>query len=423
MSKVKRTPVPLPGSISKSQISNARTTPKVSFKSQEFIERSDDSSNESPAAAKSAAKTKQKKSPVKIAVYKPNGSTKKSQVSSLRQKSAPKDIVMKELDETSSSEDNDETTKSQTDLLQKKGVDKTAAQDSESESDSTRSSTSSSDDSDSESVPAKPRNAEIGRTESQAPHESHTVEFRPALPYVPPKGFSAVPKPLKTTSEAAQIFQDLEGKQVWHITAPAGVSMSDLERITMSKVLEGQPVLNHKGSDYGLISRDDHQEGSRAVLIPQQNGYKSVLMPISQTFHLQQVLRLPKLSSLQTDPSKGSEAAASITRSTIRAPRPQVRGLKMRFHLSAFGDEAPGTIGQSDGEEEVPKSTAGLGIPNGSQTSKKPEKRKHTELNGDDVPTKKAKKHKSTDETLSKEERKAKKEKRRRDKEQRKAGS
>jgi hypothetical protein len=66
----------------------------------------------------------------------------------------------------------------------------------------------------------------------------------------------------------------LAGKQVWHITAPAGVSISQLKEIAMEKALAGDAVLTHKGIDYGFSAKES-DEGMREVLIPRQNGYKA----------------------------------------------------------------------------------------------------------------------------------------------------
>jgi len=134
---------------------------------------------------------------------------------------------------------------------------------------------------------------------------------------------------------------------------------------------------------------------------------------ISKTLHLQELVRLPKLSSKQADINTGSEAAASITRSTIRAPRPQVKGLKMRYlPLGFVGGSTGGVLGDTDSEEDdVPQERAGLAAPNGLNLPTKAGKRKHTEANGDEAPSKKIKKHRSPEEIKKKEEKKAKKEK------------
>lgn len=136
---------------------------------------------------------------------------------------------------------------------------------------------------------------------------------------------------------------------------------------------------------------------------------------ISKTLHLQAVVRLPELSAGQETSSIGSDIAASITRSTIRAPRPQVKGLKMRFLPSGFGGDAVSTLGDSDSEGEgrrdavVPKTSNQVSLPY------RKEKRKHVEVNGAEAApsSKKSKKQRPLEEIKRKEERRAKKEKKR----------
>lgn len=128
---------------------------------------------------------------------------------------------------------------------------------------------------------------------------------------------------------------------------------------------------------------------------------------------MQQVINLPKLTSSQADQNTGSEAAASITASTIRAVKPQVKGLKMRFFPSGFEDSAPTTLGDSDDEGDAP-APAGLGIPKGfDPPSRKEKKRKHEQSNvGEEVESaKKHKKHRTAEEQQQRDEKKAKKEK------------
>jgi hypothetical protein len=131
------------------------------------------------------------------------------------------------------------------------------------------------------------------------------------------------------------------------------------------------------------------------------------------------------LTSKQADENTGSAAAASITRSTIRAPRPQVKGLKMRFFHSGFGDQEPGTIGLSDSEDEIPSNTGGLAAPNVIHPPARPEKRKHEESNGVETSEASPKKHKKqrTEEELKKREEKKAKKERKKEKERAKSKS
>jgi len=134
---------------------------------------------------------------------------------------------------------------------------------------------------------------------------------------------------------------------------------------------------------------------------------------VSQTFNIREVVSLPKLNLKQPDPYTGSEAAASITRSTVREPRPQVKGLKMRYFPSGVSDHTPTTLGLSDSEDDVPAAqSVNLGISNEVDVASKPGKRKHGDVHGQAVekPTKKHKKHGTAEEEQKKARKKAKKE-------------
>ncbi|KZM22660.1 uncharacterized protein EKO05_0009726 [Ascochyta rabiei] len=402
----KRTAVPLPGSKPKSK---SKVAPPKSALSQELIGSDDDSSAESAPRAKKAEKPK-----ATIGVHRPNGAAKPSAKEKSTTKAvpkskpapktpAPKRITQEQVEELSSSEVSDDSDAPARDIQTKLPGEvemKDASSGSDSDSDS---------DSSSEDETAKPAQ----KPAQPAPSKPLEVELRAAKPYTPPKGYNLVSDKDRTSSKAAKIFDNVQGKQIWHITAPADVSLKELETIAMDKAMKGDSILNHKGTDYGFSTTEKSEDGPREILVPQKNGYSAIPAKISQTLHLQQVVRLPKLSSKQADPNTGSEAAASITRSTIRAPRPQVKGLKMRYvPLGFVGGDSGGVLGDTDSEDDdVPQERAGLAAPNGLNLPTKAPKRKHTEANGEEAPSKKVKKHKTPEEMKKKEEKKAKKEK------------
>ncbi|KAF2827679.1 hypothetical protein CC86DRAFT_321965 [Ophiobolus disseminans] len=400
MKEVKRTPVPLPGSKPKPK---ANGTPSKAQLSQEFIVSDDDSTNENAPRPKTAPKPK-----TSIAVHRPDGSAKpktKSKVQFTPKKPAPKQIATEEqaAELLSSSEQTDDDEAPGREIQTKlPGNEKWT--DPAEESDSDSSSASSSE----ESVADKP--PQSGQTPTRPPQKtSHAVEFRPAQAFVPPRGFNPVPCNDKTTSKSTRIFDHLEGKQIWHITAPAGVSLKHLQDIDMSAAMKGAAVLEHKGTAYGFSKAEQSDDGAREVMVPKGSGLKSAGARISQTLHLQAVVQLPHLSSKQADQNTGSEAAASITRSTIRAPRPQLKGLKMRFLPTGFSGGDVGTLGESDSEDDTPQETAGLGMPNELNLPSQKKKRKHVDVNGDvptEVPSKKAKKHRTPEEKKARKEKK-----------------
>lgn len=185
----------------------------------------------------------------------------------------------------------------------------------------------------------------------------------------------------------------------------------------MDQATKGEAILKHKEASYGFANVGE-DSGSQEVIIPRQNGYKPASARISHTFHIREIVVLPKLNSKQADPNTGSEAAASITQSTIIAPVPQVKGLKMRFFPSGVTDTKPVTLGSLDDEEDsMPPPPAGLAVPNGIHLPARSEKRKHADMHEDErvqSPAKKHKKHRTPEELKKREEKRAKKEKKKR---------
>lgn len=237
-----------------------------------------------------------------------------------------------------------------------------------------------------------------------------------ARQYVPPKDFIPTKTSRAESSPSTAVLDNLKGKQIWHITAPANVSLKDLKQLTMEQAKKGQAVLKHKNASYGFTNVEEEDSGVHEVIVPRQDGYKAVSARISHSFHLREIVDLPHLSSQQADPNMGSEAAASITRSTIRAPRAQVKGLRMRFFPSGVQDHTPVTLGSDDEEDAGSAPTAGLAVPNGVHLPVRSEKRKLADLHEDDKvesPVKKHKKHRTPEELKRREERRAKKDKKR----------
>lgn len=284
MKEVKRTPVPLPGSKPKQKPNG---TPSKAQLSQEFIISDDDSSNENAPQATTSQKPK-----TSIAVHRPDGLAKPkakanangpvtpktaSRAKPAPKKAAPKQIVTQEqAAELSSSEQTDDDEAPGHEIQTKlPGNEKRADADSDSDSDSSSASSSE------ESADRAPQSAQKPARPSQKP--SHTVDFRPAQAYVPPKGFTAVPCNDKTTSKSTRIFDNLEGKQIWHITAAAGVSLKNLQEIDMGTAMKGEAVLEHKGTSYAFSKPEPGDDGAREVMVPKGSGLKSG-RPLANTF-------------------------------------------------------------------------------------------------------------------------------------------
>ncbi len=76
------------------------------------------------------------------------------------------------------------------------------------------------------------------------------------------------------------MFDSLQGKQIWHITAPADVSSKDLSNMAMGKALEGGAVLTSKGAEYGFSTAHRSVNGAQEVLVPRKDGYMAGTYPL-----------------------------------------------------------------------------------------------------------------------------------------------
>ncbi|KAI4717946.1 hypothetical protein E4T48_05827 [Aureobasidium sp. EXF-10727] len=187
-----------------------------------------------------------------------------------------------------------------------------------------------------------------------AASETTAAAVVPPQPFVPPPGYKA----LNTKSALAKTVNSLfdpstiSSKQIWHITAPSSVPLSQIKSVSLSAIQSHQTILSHNGTDYNLA---EEPTNNARVLLPssKSDAYTAVEIPVSKTLHLQQTIRLPNLSAYQTDPNTGSNAAASLRTPTISAPRPQPKGMRMRYKPPGFGDEDPGLIGSSEDESDA----------------------------------------------------------------------
>lgn len=281
MKEAKKTKVPLPVHKARGNPKPHNTLSKAQL-SQEYVGSEDESSGEQSPSTKSAPKPK-----TTIAIHRPDGATKPKEKTSSKttatpklkekakpapKKATPKQVVTQaqaeDLSSSEQSDDNDDarTRDIQTNLAGNGG--QAAPRESDGASDSDSDSESSSDDS---LMNDAPQSAQKPTRPTQP--QPHIVDFRPAQAYIPPKGYNAVPCNDKTTSKSSQLFNNLQGKQIWHITAPAGLPLNEMSEMAMERAMDGEVVLNHKGTAYGFSKTRGTDEGACRVMIPQKNGY------------------------------------------------------------------------------------------------------------------------------------------------------
>lgn len=171
--------------------------------------------------------------------------------------------------------------------------------------------------------------------------------------YVPPQGWSTTKaKATDFPSETNGMFNDLEGKQLWHISAHSSMDISKLKSLNVSEALKGAPILEHKGVRYNL---SQGHIGNAVVLLPAgtRNEYAPTSSSIAQSFQIQEFVPTSNGAALvngQHDNDDSTTATTFFATQTgqKKPPRQQPENLRPRY--TPFGvqeNTTPGTLGNS----------------------------------------------------------------------------
>jgi hypothetical protein len=221
--------------------------------------------------------------------------------------------------------------------------------------------------------------------------QNHRVHIPgPNQPYKPPFGFKTAKKQTPPSSSTSSILSNLRGKQVFHITAPSFLPLSKVKEITMSKVLKGEPFLKYDGKSYGIPAdsiTDNDPEGKTLLVYDESTQTYCNKADHIQSFHVQEFAGLPQKAVQST------ATAIEILRDAVKPPRPQPKGMKMRFRPVGSLPSEPETLGfSSESESEEPQSK----VPAGEKEKERKRKHSHTEGDASQAsaePRKKSKKH------------------------------
>ncbi|KIV82929.1 hypothetical protein PV11_04994 [Exophiala sideris] len=212
---------------------------------------------------------------------------------------------------------------------------------SESESGSTQESSSDDDDKDSplangqDDSGTESTSSPIARTKRPSPDAtqtsrkkaktvSQTVQIA-AKPYKAPSGYEPVTVTASVyAADSATLFENLTGKQIWHISVPDTVSIDSIKELDIQAVLKGEPIVSKNGVDYNMQPVPPRNE---TVLLPQgaKSNYKQCATKIERSFHLREMIKK----------SKSQEETPVIFTATAtgkpKVIRKQPEGLKMRY--------------------------------------------------------------------------------------------
>ncbi|KPI44562.1 uncharacterized protein AB675_8792 [Cyphellophora attinorum] len=151
----------------------------------------------------------------------------------------------------------------------------------------------------------------------------------PAQPFIAPIGFQSLDS--ASTPADARILDELndtDGKQVWHIAAPASLDLSTIKQIDISAVLAGGPVLTSHGISYGMQPVTERSE----LFLPQSDPavYKAPKAKVSKSFQLRQIASKPEVLVADSQPETDRPPQTS------RTVREQPVG-KLNYQFLPFG--------------------------------------------------------------------------------------
>lgn len=127
---------------------------------------------------------------------------------------------------------------------------------------------SSSGDETSATASASTPQPDSSTSKSQPPTKKTTTSKRKS--WAPPAGFEIVPEVTQDTNRVAGLFSEnyLEGKKLWHITAPASVPINALSEVVLDHFLSDKTALSYGGTEYTLVMETNKPDEPIFPLIP-----------------------------------------------------------------------------------------------------------------------------------------------------------
>lgn len=192
------------------------------------------------------------------------------------------------------------------------------------------------------------------------PTTTSTVQIAPK-PFKAPHGYEPVILSASDfASDSASLFENLQGKQIWHISAPDSVSIETIKKLDIQAALQGQPILTRDGVDYNMYPT---LASNDVLLLPggKDSIYEQSEMTIARSFHLRQMTSKP------TQKTKDDEETPLIFTATAEGkaptPRKKLETFKMRY--TPFGVPPAPLVAddEDDGDVEMSTESATFKVP------------------------------------------------------------
>lgn len=200
---------------------------------------------------------------------------------------------------------------------------------------------------------------------------------------MPPQGYIATAATAPEFSSTTDgIFEDLDGKQIWHISAPGTMPITKLEDFDLSTAMRGSPILEHNGVQYVI---DRVESDGVNLLLPK--GVRGEYAVAGITFS--KSLRIRESSTMQprreddggdqniSEPKTESTQFFAVQSGRKKPPREQPANLRVRY--VPFGtSEAKEYTAESSitNDESALLKDPAAGVHQSPESSKKSSKKK-----------------------------------------------
>ena len=221
-------------------------------------------------------------------------------------------------------------------------------------------------------APARPAPAPVDPTRAIAPQ-----------PFDAPSGFKSLDTKAHTSRTLSSLLSASSSKQIWHITAPSSVPLNHISSISLAAIQSQTPVLTYKSTSYAF-AEEKESKTTKKVLIPGEKGYAATDLPVSRSLVLQQVISLPNLPAFEESEKTKDNSATPVLQRGKRDPRPQPKGLRMRYRPLGHVAGEPGAVqGVDESEDENVDTAPTFRAPKGGQSEKEKEKERKRKRDGD----------------------------------------
>ena len=160
--------------------------------------------------------------------------------------------------------------------------------------------------------------------------------------FAPPSGFTPLILGASDfASDTVEIFSDLDGKQLWHISAPASVNIASIKTLDLEAAMRGETILSESGINYSMQETSSEYE---SLMLTEDTSarYKPTRVKISKSFKLgiRSDTNDQKSSTQEADHQSPSKTASSFVAQNSGQKKPlrqQPEGLHMQYQPFGSG--------------------------------------------------------------------------------------